>query len=444
MVGNLCIFLSSTCHDLFQERYDLAIALSEMGHNAVISELSGTLPVNPNMTTFDTCLKVIEKMADVVVVVIKNRYGSTDNQGVSITQIEYQRARSLRRPVFVFVHNTTCVLYKAWLNNNRTGSFPPVEDNRVFNFVDAAYKSCRWVFVYSNVEDIIKTLKYQLSAMFKDLLAKPKRDTIDPVAKAARMLRSQHPKARQDAVRVLVDYKAVEELIDGMCHNSRPDVRESAAAGATELKIPEAIPYLIGGLRGTGRRGNNPIIPRADEFLAKYGEQAVTALLAVSTESFKDFKKSELHRWKTALSKSVDEKPILDVLKEAKCKNRWELLEAALLSGLPLQKKDVEPVLQAYLRSPGVWWEEIVNWLSDSGISSEKWVKNLIATLVEKECKSVLPDGDYFYGAKELAKDALRMGAITSQTLGEIAKSIPNKRLARELCKIAGLSANSI
>ena len=114
MAGELTIFISSTCHDLFQERHDLARELAAIGHEALISELPGVVPVDPAMTTFDACLAVIEKLADIVVVVVKNRYGSTDTQGVSITRKEYRKARQLRKPVFVFVHAGTLALLYAW------------------------------------------------------------------------------------------------------------------------------------------------------------------------------------------------------------------------------------------------------------------------------------------------------------------------------------------
>ena len=67
----LIIFLSSTCYDLFQERRDIAFALTNLGHKVIVSDQPLNMPVDPFLHPVESCLKAIRDYAEVVVVIIK-------------------------------------------------------------------------------------------------------------------------------------------------------------------------------------------------------------------------------------------------------------------------------------------------------------------------------------------------------------------------------------
>src|SRR5687768_1322938 len=80
------VFVSSTCYDLKQLRADLYQYLENAGLDPVLSEYP-TFPVNPDTATVANCRKAVESRADVFVLVIGGRYGSTDEYGKSVTNL---------------------------------------------------------------------------------------------------------------------------------------------------------------------------------------------------------------------------------------------------------------------------------------------------------------------------------------------------------------------
>jgi hypothetical protein len=84
------VFVSSTCYDLKQVRADLHMYLDNAGFEPVLSEYS-TFPVDPGAATVANCRKVVENRADIFVLIIGCRYGSTDEDGKSVTNLECKR-----------------------------------------------------------------------------------------------------------------------------------------------------------------------------------------------------------------------------------------------------------------------------------------------------------------------------------------------------------------
>src|SRR5574340_1093469 len=78
------VFVSSTCYDLRQVRADLHSYLENAGLDPVLSEFP-SFPVDPACPTITNCRKAVENRADILVLIIGGRYGSTDDQGRSIT-----------------------------------------------------------------------------------------------------------------------------------------------------------------------------------------------------------------------------------------------------------------------------------------------------------------------------------------------------------------------
>lgn len=172
MSANLRVFVSSTCSDLFQERRNIAETLLGLGHSVILSELPDAMPVNPRLTTVESCLSAIEGHTDLMCLVISGNYGSTDNSGKSITTREYLKAQSLGIPTMVFVRQRVWDLYSIYKNAPDSDFAPVVTDNRVFEFISqvAGVSGEKWVFSFTEAKDISETLKYQLSCFLRSTI----------------------------------------------------------------------------------------------------------------------------------------------------------------------------------------------------------------------------------------------------------------------------------
>jgi len=164
------VFVSSTCYDLRQVRADLRAYLENAGFEPVLSEYP-TFPVDPGAETIANCRKAVESRADIVVLVIGNRYGSTDEHGKSVTNLEYLTARAKGIPIYVFAMRTLIDLLPVW-NANPGADFKNVADSpSLFEFVSGIRSSgTTWVFPFDLAEDIVSTLRIQLAYLFADAL----------------------------------------------------------------------------------------------------------------------------------------------------------------------------------------------------------------------------------------------------------------------------------
>jgi hypothetical protein len=88
------VFISSTCYDLKQVRTDLKGFIELLGLEPVISEYD-SFPIDPNLTAVENCLRTVEAKADIFVLIVGGRYGAVQDQGKSVTNMEYLRASAL-------------------------------------------------------------------------------------------------------------------------------------------------------------------------------------------------------------------------------------------------------------------------------------------------------------------------------------------------------------
>ena len=77
-MNNLNIFVSSTCYDLSQIRTDLSEFIASNGHLPVLSEFQN-FPINPQKNTIENCINSVKENADVLLLIVGNRYGSLIN-----------------------------------------------------------------------------------------------------------------------------------------------------------------------------------------------------------------------------------------------------------------------------------------------------------------------------------------------------------------------------
>lgn len=163
------VFVSSTCYDLSQIRRDLMQFIEGMGFEPVLSEFS-SFPVDPSGTTIDTCRRAVREKADLFVLIVGSRYGSMDDYGRSITNLEYLEARATGIPVYVFVLKEILSLLDIW-KDNPNGKFAKVDSPQLFEFVASLRDAGKlWVFPFERAADIETALRTQWAHLFNDAL----------------------------------------------------------------------------------------------------------------------------------------------------------------------------------------------------------------------------------------------------------------------------------
>lgn len=103
MTRKSTVFISSTCYDLRSVRNRLKNMIEEeIGMEAKLSE-HANFPVDSSIGTVENCLKVVEKNADIFVLIIGSRYGYITDKGKSVTNLEYLRAKEMNIPIYIFI-----------------------------------------------------------------------------------------------------------------------------------------------------------------------------------------------------------------------------------------------------------------------------------------------------------------------------------------------------
>ena len=171
LMNKLNVFISSTCYDLSQVRADLCDFITGLGHNPIMSE-SIDFPVNPHISTTENCINAVRDEADLLVLIIGNRYGSLLDSGKSITNTEFLTAIRKGIPVYTFTYKPLAHYLPIW-KSNPNADFSSVVDNiKVFEFLaDVRNNRKLWNFEFEKAQDILSILKSQLSYLFKDALA---------------------------------------------------------------------------------------------------------------------------------------------------------------------------------------------------------------------------------------------------------------------------------
>ena len=176
-MSKLNVFISSTCKDLHQDRLVLKNGIENLGHNVILSE-SFTFPIEPTKNTIDNCINIVRNEADILILLIKDNYGYiVPKTGRSVTHMELQTAQDKGIPIYTFTHSETLrqkVLLEGQLNEDS-------EFLKVCKFIDEVrQKRSLWNFEYSGVDDILNTIKTQLSILMKHSLSvRNKVDAID-------------------------------------------------------------------------------------------------------------------------------------------------------------------------------------------------------------------------------------------------------------------------
>lgn len=190
------IFISSTCYDLLSLREHLRTEISSWGHDPILSEYP-SFPVAPELSTVENCKKVVKDRADVFVLIIGGKRGSLDPlTNRSVVNSEYIQAKAKGIDCFVFVEKHVWDLRGLYKKNPSMDFSGSVDNVEVFKFIEDIQNDTKWIFPFSRTEEILATLKNQLSVRLQDLLKRFRSNTIsipyefigepDDIAKIAR------------------------------------------------------------------------------------------------------------------------------------------------------------------------------------------------------------------------------------------------------------------
>ncbi len=161
-------FVSSTCFDLNQVRADMRRFLIDMGFDPILSE-TPAFPVTPHISPVENCLRAVREKADIFVLIVGARYGSTNETGKSITNLEYLEARAKGIPIFVFVLKEILNILPIWKANPNSDYSSRVDTTKVFEFIETLRSSKNhWVFEFEEVIHITGTLRSQLGYLFME------------------------------------------------------------------------------------------------------------------------------------------------------------------------------------------------------------------------------------------------------------------------------------
>ena len=186
------VFVSSTCYDLQQIRTDIRNFLGDqLGYDVLLSEYN-SFPLDPNLNTVDNCLRAVNERADIFVLIIGCRYGSTTETGYSVTNLEYINAKAKNIPIYVFVDKKILNSIHIW-KDNPTGNYKSIVDTpALFDFVDEVRsRDSYWTYGFETAQDIISTLKNQLSYLLSDCLALKQKTAAKIVSPAIRKLEGE-------------------------------------------------------------------------------------------------------------------------------------------------------------------------------------------------------------------------------------------------------------
>jgi hypothetical protein len=116
-------------------------------------------------------LRVVDERADILILIIGGRYGSINDQGKSVTNLEYIQARAKGIPVYVFVMRSILDVLPVWKANPQVDFGNVVDSPSLFEFVQSIRASQEvWVFPFDVAQDIAQTLRKQLAFLFSEAL----------------------------------------------------------------------------------------------------------------------------------------------------------------------------------------------------------------------------------------------------------------------------------
>ncbi|WP_454255703.1 DUF4062 domain-containing protein [Pseudomonas sp. Marseille-Q8238] len=184
------IFVSSTYYDLKHIRSAMEVFIDSMGYESVLFE-SGEIPFSHSDPLDESCYKEIEA-CHMLVLIIGGRYGSvvSEEEGAppeevlekhyhhfnSITRKEYETARGLGLPIYIFVEKGVAAEYLTYKENrdNESIKYAHVDSVNIFRLIESIYvqRTNNLVREFERYEDISLWLKDQWAGLFAGFLSR--------------------------------------------------------------------------------------------------------------------------------------------------------------------------------------------------------------------------------------------------------------------------------
>lgn len=202
------IFISSVSKGLEDIRLQVGDFIRNLGHNPIIFE-DKAFAKNQADLMLTTCIKEVED-SQIYVLIIGREVGYiVPAQNKSVTHLELRKAIASNKTIYVFVEQYIKELYfNEYLRifkelrdkepHRTQGTAPSLDevmrklkvsiDKRVFDILNDAYQVVPWIYGFQNAEEIVQTLKSELSATLAshiDLKNKKQIQSIEYVITAA-------------------------------------------------------------------------------------------------------------------------------------------------------------------------------------------------------------------------------------------------------------------
>jgi hypothetical protein len=175
------VFISSTCFDLSEVREQLKRFVRSFGFEPILSE-HGDVFYHPDLHTHEACVHEVSN-CQLFILIIGGRFGGTYtlDKSKSITNAEYEAARTANIPVFAYVRNGVLSNHHIFRENRGKKfvneiSYPAIDKQtdaeNIFNFIDSVRKSpINNAFEgFDNFNEIESHLRKQWAGMFFEFL----------------------------------------------------------------------------------------------------------------------------------------------------------------------------------------------------------------------------------------------------------------------------------
>lgn len=183
MPSNPRILISSSVYDKEELLEQIYATLTGIGYEVWMS-FKGTIPVDPNLSAFDSCLKAVEE-CDLFLGIITGFYGSgIDSSEDSITHRELSKAIGMNKLRWFLVDQDVLVVRNFVKAINRfeqdqgvdvcsklkLRQHDPISDMRVIEMYEEATRSelalsqrtGNWVQHFRSSHDVLKFIQFQL------------------------------------------------------------------------------------------------------------------------------------------------------------------------------------------------------------------------------------------------------------------------------------------
>lgn len=200
------VFISSTCFDLSEIREQLKRFVLSFGFEPVLSEY-GDVFYHPDLHTHEACVHEVSN-CQLFILIVGGRFGGQyiSDKNKSITNAEYEAAKSANIPVFTYIRNNVLNNHHVYKENKNQDfvysiSFPAIDKQdyaqNIFQFIDDVRKSpTNNAFEgFDNFNDIEMHLRKQWAGMFFDFLrTREVKSQIDATNHLLSGLKSSHAK----------------------------------------------------------------------------------------------------------------------------------------------------------------------------------------------------------------------------------------------------------